>query len=53
LSTIYRLTRHYELGDWDEVEELARACGLSALAAGNAYVQATIWAEQMLHAAGD
>ena len=27
LSTIHRLTRRYEQGDWDEVERLSRACG--------------------------
>ena len=48
LSKIYRLTRRYELGDWVEVEELARACGFSASAAVDAYLGATLWAAQML-----
>jgi c-di-GMP-related signal transduction protein len=48
LSKIYRLTRRYEQGDWDEVERLAQGCGFPALAAGDAYVEATLWAEQML-----
>jgi c-di-GMP-related signal transduction protein len=53
LSKIYRLTRRYEQGDWDEVEELARGCGFPGSAAGDAYVEATLWAERMLHAAND
>ncbi len=52
LSTVYRLARRYELGDWDEVEKLAGACGLVAKDAGEAYVEATLWADRMLHAAG-
>lgn len=51
LSRIYRLMRHYELGDWDEVEQLSGSCGFTGLDAGAAYVEATLWAEQMMHAA--
>jgi c-di-GMP-related signal transduction protein len=47
LAKIYRLTRHYENGDWDEVEALAQGCGFPASAAGAAYVEATLWAGQM------
>jgi c-di-GMP-related signal transduction protein len=50
LSKIYRLTRRYEQGDWDEVEQLSRECGFPGSAAGDAYVEATLWAEQMLQA---
>lgn len=53
LSRIYRLTRRYEQGDWDEVERLAQGCGFSGAAAGEVYVEATLWAEQMLRAVGD
>jgi c-di-GMP-related signal transduction protein len=53
LATIYKLTRRYELGDWDEVEALAQACGFPALAAGNAYTEAAFWAERMLHPSDD
>jgi len=52
LSKIYRLTRRYELGDWDEVERLAQGCGFPASAAGNAYVEATLWAERVLQQTG-
>jgi c-di-GMP-related signal transduction protein len=51
LSKVYRLTRRYELGDWEEVERLAQGCGFTGLAAGDAYVEATLWAEQMLQQA--
>ena len=53
LSKIYRLTRCYEQGDWDEVEKLSRACGFPGSAAGDAYVEAALWAERMLQAVGD
>jgi c-di-GMP phosphodiesterase len=53
LSKIYRLTCRYEQGDWDEVEELSQGCGFPGSAAGDAYVEATLWAERMLHAAND
>jgi c-di-GMP-related signal transduction protein len=47
LSRVYQLTCHYEQGDWDQVERLALGCGISALAAGGAYAEATVWAEQI------
>ena len=53
LATIYKLTRRYELGDWDEVEMLAKECGFPGLAAGNAYVEAALWAERVMHASDD
>ena len=53
LSKIYRLTRRYEQGDWEEVERLAQGCGFPALAAGDAYVEATLWAERMLRESAD
>jgi EAL and modified HD-GYP domain-containing signal transduction protein len=48
LSRIYQLSRRYEQGDWDDVEKLAPACGFPSSAVGNAYVEATLWAERML-----
>ena len=47
LSKIFRLTRRYEQGDWDEVEKLARECGFPGSLAGNAYVEAALWAERV------
>ena len=43
-------TRRYEQGDWDEVEALARGCGFPGSAAGDAYVEAALWAQQMQQA---
>ena len=51
LSLVYRLTRRYEVGDWDKVEKLAEVCKVPAKTIRDAYVEATIWAGQMLHAA--
>ena len=48
LSKIYRLAQQYEQGDWDEVERLSRACGFPGSAAGDVYVEATLWAERVL-----
>jgi len=48
LTNIYKLTRRYEMGDWDEVEGLAHSCGVPAAAVGDVYVEATVWAERLL-----
>jgi c-di-GMP-related signal transduction protein len=48
LTTIYQLTRRYEVGDWDETERLARDLGVSSSAIGSAYIESTLWAEQLL-----
>jgi c-di-GMP-related signal transduction protein len=48
LTKIILLTRRYEVGDWDEVEGLARDCGVPAAAVGAAYVESTLWAERLL-----
>jgi EAL and modified HD-GYP domain-containing signal transduction protein len=50
LSMVYRLSRRYETGDWDEVEAIAALCGVSTVTVGNAYVEATAWAHKMLNA---
>jgi EAL and modified HD-GYP domain-containing signal transduction protein len=50
LSMVYQLSRRYEIGDWNEVEKLARTCGFPALTVRDAYVEATVWANEMLHA---
>ena len=52
LAKIYRLTCRYELGDWDEAEKLAGECRVSAGAVGAAYVESTLWAEELLRHAG-
>jgi c-di-GMP-related signal transduction protein len=48
LTKIYRLMQRYEVGDWDEIEELARGCGVPAAAVGTAYMESTLWAERLL-----
>jgi c-di-GMP-related signal transduction protein len=50
LSRVYRLARSYEVGDWDEMEKLAQTCRLPAAKIGDAYVEATLWANAMLSA---
>jgi c-di-GMP-related signal transduction protein len=51
LTTIYQLTRRYELGDWDQAERLARDLGIPSAAIGAAYVESTLWAERLLRGA--
>jgi c-di-GMP-related signal transduction protein len=48
LAKIFRLTQRHEVGDWDEIEELAQECRVPAPAVGTAYVEATVWAERLL-----
>jgi len=50
LWMVHQLIRRYEIGDWDEVERLARVCGFPAAAVTDAYLDATQWANTMLHA---
>ena len=52
LTRLYRLTRRYEFGEWDGIDELARECGVATEAIGTAYVESTLWAERLL-ARGD
>ncbi len=48
LAKIYQLTRRYEAGDWDEIEQLAADCGVPASAVGAAYIESTLWADRLL-----
>ena len=48
LKRIYHLTCEYEQGNWSAVEELSRACGISGSQVGSAYVEAALWADNML-----
>jgi c-di-GMP-related signal transduction protein len=50
LTRLYQLIRCYELGNWDEVERLSQSCGIPPAAIGEAYVDATVWAEKVVHA---
>jgi c-di-GMP-related signal transduction protein len=49
LTNIYRLVRCYEVCDWDQVERLAQRCGVPPAAVKDAYLESTLWAEQVLH----
>ena len=49
LAKIYKLTRRYEIGDWDEIDALAREIGVPPAAVGTAYVESTLWAERLLN----
>jgi EAL and modified HD-GYP domain-containing signal transduction protein len=49
LTCSYRLVGAYEQGNWDEAERLAEKCRIPRAAVGPAYVDSTIWAEQILH----
>ena len=45
---LFRLAREYEIGDWDVVEELAARLSVPAAAVGDAYLDATRWAGELL-----
>jgi EAL and modified HD-GYP domain-containing signal transduction protein len=48
LSTLYKLVRHYELADWDEVGRLAGELKIPAQAARETYSEAVRWANETL-----
>ena len=48
LTKIYQLARRFEIGDWDEIEDLAADCGVPATVVGTAYMESTLWAERLL-----
>jgi EAL and modified HD-GYP domain-containing signal transduction protein len=49
LTCLYRLIRSYEMGTWDEVEQLSQRCGIPSTALGEAYLDSTAWAENLVH----
>ena len=51
LSCLYRLIGSYEQGNWDEVERLSQAWGISTAAIGRAYIDSTVWTEQVMREA--
>ena len=51
LSVIYKLTRRQEMGDWDGVEAVCAALGISADDATNCYVEAVTWTNELLRSA--
>ena len=48
LTTLYKLVRHYEVADWDEVGRLAGELKIPAQAVLEAYGEAVHWANQSL-----
>jgi len=49
LPSLYRLVHGYEEGRWNEVEEASQQCGIAFPAIGEAYLESTAWAAQILH----
>jgi len=52
LTCLYQLIRCYELGNWDEVDRLSQRCEIPSAAIREAYIDSTIWAKQIVNAAG-
>jgi EAL and modified HD-GYP domain-containing signal transduction protein len=48
LSTLFKLVRRYEAGDWDEVNCLANQVGISPVMVSQAYYEALPWADEVL-----
>jgi EAL and modified HD-GYP domain-containing signal transduction protein len=52
LTRLYRLVGSYELGNWDEVERLSKACRIPPAAIGQTYIDSTVWADRAAREAG-
>lgn len=48
-GSLYQMVLHYEQGQWDAVEQLANLCRIEFRSAGDAYLEATEWAAQVLN----
>ena len=53
LTCLHQLICCYELGNWEEVEQLSHRCGIPPAAIREAYLDSTAWAEQLVAALGD
>ncbi len=51
LTGLFRLVCCYERGDWEQLAKLSQGCGISAAAIGEAYLDSTAWAEQVVRSA--
>jgi EAL and modified HD-GYP domain-containing signal transduction protein len=51
LARLHELIQCYEHGQWDAVERLSQICGISFLQTGDAYLEATNWAEDLVRQA--
>jgi EAL and modified HD-GYP domain-containing signal transduction protein len=52
LTCLYHLICCYETGNWDQVERLSEKCGIPMTGIGGAYVDSTVWANQVLDSVG-
>jgi c-di-GMP-related signal transduction protein len=51
LTGLFQLACCYERGDWEQLAKLSQECGISTAAIGEAYLDSTAWAEQVIHSA--
>jgi len=51
LTGLFQLVCCHERGDWQHLARLSQACGISTAAIGEAYLDSTVWAEQVIHSA--
>jgi EAL and modified HD-GYP domain-containing signal transduction protein len=49
LTRLYRLVGYYEQGNWDQVKQLSQAWDIPLASIGKAYIESTVWAEQVIH----
>lgn len=51
LTGLFQLVCCHERGDWQHLARFSQACGISTAAIGEAYLDSTVWAEQVIHSA--
>ncbi len=51
LPSLDQLVRAYEVGNWDQVDQWSRKCRIPPAAIGEAYLESTAWAGNILHSA--
>ena len=47
LTRLYQLICGYELGNWQQVDQISRALTIPPSTVGEAYLEAIAWAEQV------
>ncbi len=48
LTAVYQLALHYESGNWESVDGIARRAGIEPSAFRDAYCKAVCWADETL-----
>jgi c-di-GMP-related signal transduction protein len=48
LAQLHELILHYEQGNWDAVEQIARHCNIPISATGDAYLDSAEWAQEII-----